>query len=191
MSLFSPKTSAVLPVNVHTDINLTAITEATVSSYASPVGLFVALSHEGVFFEAAFTDSPEAFTADMQALYPALSFNGSNAGLDSIIASLFTPDHYPAIKPIDIALSGTDFQIRVWQQILKLPLGHTESYSDITAKLGDMGAIRAVGAAIGQNKLAFIVPCHRVVTKDGMAHQFKWGLETKKKLLNWEYSLSW
>lgn len=191
MSLFAPKNSAILPVNVHIGKDLTTIAEANLSSFVSPVGLFVALSYEGVFFEAAFADSIEAYKADMQMLYPALSFSSSITELDNTLTSLFNPSQYSAIAPVEIALSGTDFQVRVWQELLKLPFGHTESYSETTAKLGDMGAIRAVGAAIGQNKLAYIVPCHRVVTKNGMAHNFKWGIETKKKILSWEYALSW
>lgn len=187
--LFAPKTFVPLPVTFATHADLPAIDSAEVISYQSPIGLFVALAYNGAFFEAAFTHDETTWLAGMQQNYPNATFTQGSSLLQQQVTQLFQPEVYPAANPIAILLSGTPFQLSVWQELLKLPFGQTVSYSDITEKLGDMGAIRAVGAAIGQNKLAFIVPCHRVITKDGKAHNFKWGLDTKKKLLGWESSL--
>jgi methylated-DNA-[protein]-cysteine S-methyltransferase len=81
---------------------------------------------------------------------------------------------------------GTDFQIRVWQALLKIPFGKTKSYMDIAKILGDTKAIRAVGTANGSNKIAIIVPCHRVIGSDGSLTGYAGGLERKKWLLDFE-----
>lgn len=185
-SLFAPPVFLPLPVVVNTTTDFSGIGKVDIVSYQSPIGLFVALAYDGAFFEAAFTDDLEGCLAAMQQTYPTAHFVIGNEELAVAVSTIFQPANYATAKPISILLSGTPFQLNVWQALLKLPLGQTVSYTHVTAQLGDMGAIRAVGAAIGQNKLAFIVPCHRVVTKDGKAHNFKWGLETKKKLLGWE-----
>jgi methylated-DNA-[protein]-cysteine S-methyltransferase len=81
---------------------------------------------------------------------------------------------------------GTDFQIRVWQELLKIPFGKTRSYMDIAKALGDVKAIRAVGMANGRNKIAIILPCHRVIGSDGSLTGYAAGLERKKWLLDFE-----
>jgi methylated-DNA-[protein]-cysteine S-methyltransferase len=81
---------------------------------------------------------------------------------------------------------GTDFQVRVWQELLKIPFGKTKSYMDISKALGDVKAIRAVGMANGRNKIAIIVPCHRVIGSDGSLTGYAGGLDKKKWLLDFE-----
>jgi methylated-DNA-[protein]-cysteine S-methyltransferase len=81
---------------------------------------------------------------------------------------------------------GTDFQVRVWHELLKIPFGKTKSYMDISKALGDVKAIRAVGMANGRNKIAIIVPCHRVIGSDGSLTGYAGGLDKKKWLLDFE-----
>lgn len=185
-SLFASPVFMPLPVVVNTNVDFSGIDTVDIVSYQSPIGLFVALASNGAFFEAAFTDDLQGYLIAMQQTYPTAHFAIGNTNLADTIKNIFHPENYATAKPLPILLSGTPFQLNVWNELLKLPLGQTVSYTCVTQQLGDMGAIRAVGAAIGQNKLAFIVPCHRVVTKDGKAHNFKWGLKTKKRLLGWE-----
>ena len=83
-------------------------------------------------------------------------------------------------------MEGTDFQKRVWLELLKIPFGKTKSYMDIAKALGDVKAIRAVGTANGSNKIAIIVPCHRVIGSDGSLTGYAGGLERKKWLLDFE-----
>ena len=83
-------------------------------------------------------------------------------------------------------LEGTDFQKRVWHELLKIPFGKTKSYMDIAKALGDVKAIRAVGTANGSNKIAIIIPCHRVIGSDGSLTGYAGGLERKKWLLDFE-----
>jgi len=86
--------------------------------------------------------------------------------------------------PLD--LQGTDFQKRVWLELLKIPYGKTISYKELSLKLGDVKAIRAVGAANGANPVSIIVPCHRVIGSDGSLTGYAGGLWRKKWLLEFE-----
>jgi len=90
--------------------------------------------------------------------------------------------------PLD--LRGTDFQKRCWRELLKIPYGQTRSYADIARAIGNPSAVRAVGLANGQNPIAIVVPCHRVIGSDGSLTGYGGGLETKRKLLELEGALS-
>lgn len=84
---------------------------------------------------------------------------------------------------LEIAPKGTAFQQRVWQELRKIPYGHTESYGEIAERIGNSKASRAVGMANGKNPIPIIVPCHRVIGKDGSLTGFGGGLDVKKQLL--------
>ncbi len=86
--------------------------------------------------------------------------------------------------PLDIR--GTDFQKRCWQQLLKIPYGQTRSYRQIAEAVGSRNAVRAVGLANGQNPIAIIVPCHRVIASDGTLCGYGGGLDIKEELLRLE-----
>ena len=90
--------------------------------------------------------------------------------------------------PLDI--EGTDFQKRVWNELQKIPYGKTISYKTLSEKLGDVKAIRAVGKANGQNPIAIIIPCHRVIGANGNLVGYAGGLAIKEKLLHLEGALN-
>ena len=81
---------------------------------------------------------------------------------------------------------GTDFEVRVWETLLKVPMGCATTYSDIAANLRAPKAARAVGAAVGKNPMSFVVPCHRVLGKNGDLTGYHWGLTRKRAMLGWE-----
>jgi len=87
---------------------------------------------------------------------------------------------------LKLAPAGTDFQTRVWDELLKIPFGKTVSYSKIAAKIGRPRACRAVGGAVGKNPIPIIIPCHRVLAADGGIGGFSLGLPLKRKLLGLE-----
>ena len=89
-----------------------------------------------------------------------------------------------ALPPVDV--TATAFQWRVWQELTRIPAGETRSYADIARAIGEPKAARAVGHACGSNKLAFIVPCHRVVRADGTPGGWRWGIARKQELLKSE-----
>lgn len=87
---------------------------------------------------------------------------------------------------LSLYLKGTNFQIRVWEALLRIPAGHAVSYEDIARDIGQPSALRAVGAAVGQNPIAFLIPCHRVLRKSGAFGDYHWGAARKKAILAWE-----
>ena len=90
---------------------------------------------------------------------------------------------------IPLILIGSDFQKRVWNELLQIPYGKTESYHGLSKKLGDEKAIRAVAAANGANQISIIVPCHRIIGKNGKLVGYAGGLPVKMKLLNIENAI--
>jgi AraC family transcriptional regulator of adaptative response/methylated-DNA-[protein]-cysteine methyltransferase len=85
-----------------------------------------------------------------------------------------------------VVLLGTDFQVRVWESLLKIPMGRAVTYSHIACDIGQPTASRAVGAAVGANPVSFVVPCHRAVGKSGALTGYHWGLTRKRAMLGWE-----
>ncbi len=83
-------------------------------------------------------------------------------------------------------MKGTDFQIKVWKALLKIPSGQLLSYGDVARMIGKPKATRAVGTAIGKNPIACVIPCHRVIRKTGEIGQYRWGRIRKSKLIAWE-----
>jgi AraC family transcriptional regulator of adaptative response/methylated-DNA-[protein]-cysteine methyltransferase len=92
-------------------------------------------------------------------------------------------DPKPSLK---LALTGSPFQLKVWQGLMDIPFGEVRSYGALAESLGHPGAARAVGTAIAANKIAYLVPCHRVLRATGETGQFRWGAELKVHMLAWE-----
>jgi len=99
---------------------------------------------------------------------------------------LFTPAGKQVSIPL--VLCGTDFQLRVWDALLAIPEGEVVTYGDIAKRIKAPRAVRAVGTACGQNSIAYLVPCHRVLPSTGGLGSYRWGIGRKKALLAWEAS---
>jgi AraC family transcriptional regulator, regulatory protein of adaptative response / methylated-DNA-[protein]-cysteine methyltransferase len=91
-----------------------------------------------------------------------------------------------APKEITVLLSGTNFQLKVWEALLETMPSEMITYSDLAAKVGLPKAQRAVGSAVGKNKVAYLIPCHRVIKEDGDIGKYRWGEEKKKNMFVWE-----
>ena len=104
----------------------------------------------------------------------------------AFVASQLGEHPLAATFPIDVR--ATAFQQRVWKALQEIPRGETRSYSELAAQLGVPKASRAVGAAIGSNPVAILVPCHRVIRKDGTLTGYRWGAERKRRLIEAEKS---
>jgi len=91
-------------------------------------------------------------------------------------------------KPLTLLLKGTNFQIKVWEALMRIPEGKVVCYEDLARALGNPGASRAVGNAVGKNPVAYIIPCHRVIRQVGIIGNYRWGPERKKALLGWEWA---
>ena len=99
---------------------------------------------------------------------------------------IFEPKLWRRERPLRVVMVGTDFEVRVWEALLKVPMGRVTTYSDIAARVCTPKAARAVGAAVGKNPISFVVPCHRVIGKGGDLTGYHWGLTRKRAMLGWE-----
>jgi AraC family transcriptional regulator of adaptative response/methylated-DNA-[protein]-cysteine methyltransferase len=90
-------------------------------------------------------------------------------------------------REVRLVLIGTEFDARVWQALLRIPVGRAVSYTDIARHIGAPAAARAVGSAVGRNPVSFVVPCHRVLRVDGGLGGYRWGVTRKRALIGWEY----
>ena len=89
-------------------------------------------------------------------------------------------------RPLPLHVKGTNFQVNVWQALLRIPAGMVASYEDVARLLGNPQAARAVGGAVGKNPVAYLIPCHRVVRKAGQLGNYNWGATRKKAMVGWE-----
>lgn len=89
-------------------------------------------------------------------------------------------------EPLTLLLRGTNFQIKVWEALLRIPAGAVTTYGDVAHVIGQPAAARAVGAAVGRNPIAYVIPCHRVLRSTGAFGGYRWGGERKRAILGWE-----
>lgn len=140
--------------------------------------------HEGETGTGAF-DRKQAL-ADMVRRWPKANYVEDVAATAPYASRIFDPHRWRQSEPLRIVLIGTDFQIRVWEGLLKIPLGQATTYSDLASSVDRPDAARAVGTAVGSNPISFVVPCHRVLGKSGKLTGYHWGLTRKRAMLGWE-----
>jgi len=99
---------------------------------------------------------------------------------------IFDPSQWKPQQPLRVVLIGTDWEVRVWDALLQIPMGRLATYSGIAKKICTPAAARAVGAAVGKNPVSFVVPCHRVIGKSGYLTGYHWGITRKRAMLGWE-----
>lgn len=128
----------------------------------------------------------EGSLADMARRWPNADFVQDQDATAPYVAQAFDPKEWRADRPLRVVLIGSDFEVRVWETLIGIPLGKATTYSSIAAKLGKPNAARAVGAAVGRNPLSFVVPCHRVLGKSGSLTGYHWGITRKQAILGWE-----
>jgi AraC family transcriptional regulator of adaptative response/methylated-DNA-[protein]-cysteine methyltransferase len=109
----------------------------------------------------------------------------SHASQD-LIDRIFNPSFSDTGTPLHLVLNGTNFQIKVWEALIKIPFGAVVSYEDVAIQVGIPGATRAVGSAVGKNPISFIIPCHRVIRKTADFGNYGGGKARKKAILGWE-----
>jgi AraC family transcriptional regulator of adaptative response/methylated-DNA-[protein]-cysteine methyltransferase len=156
--------------------------------HPSPFGTALVMATERGLAGLAFADSGEepAALADMRRRWPNATCIEDAARTAALAQRIFDAKLWRADRPLRVVLIGTDFEVRVWETLLKIPMGRTITYSDIAVKLGSSKAARAVGAAVGRNPISFVVPCHRVLGKSGSITGYHWGLTRKRAMLGWE-----
>jgi AraC family transcriptional regulator of adaptative response/methylated-DNA-[protein]-cysteine methyltransferase len=131
-------------------------------------------------------DNEKACLEDMTSRWPNADYVEDSHATASYAARVFQPGRWTCDQPLRVVLIGTDFQVRVWESLLKIPMGRAVTYSDIANDIGHPTAARAVGAAVGRNPVSFVVPCHRALGKNGALTGYHWGLTRKRAILGWE-----
>jgi AraC family transcriptional regulator of adaptative response/methylated-DNA-[protein]-cysteine methyltransferase len=159
--------------------------------HASPFGEALLIATERGLAGLAFLDEDKAQTredvlADMRRRWANARFVAAPERTASYARQIFSQAAWGREQPVRLVLIGTDFEVRVWETLLKIPMGRAVSYRDIARHLGQPTAARAVGAAVGRNPISFVVPCHRVLGADGSLTGYHWGLTRKRALIGWE-----
>ncbi len=133
----------------------------------------------------AFADEADKAFADLNARYPAATYTQKTDVFQQDALLIFQKDwsKLPAIK---LHLKGTNFQLKVWETLLKIPFGGLQTYGAMAQKINSPNASRAVGTAIGDNPVAFLIPCHRVIRSTGELGGYHWGLTRKTAIIGWE-----
>lgn len=155
-------------------------------SYAeSPFGsLIVASTKKGICHMAFADDQTEALVT-LKNTFPNAKYNQLLDMIQQNAIYIFTQD-WCRLNEIKLHLKGTPFQLKVWETLLKVPIGGLSTYADIASAINNPNANRAVGSAIGNNPVAFLIPCHRVIKSTGEFGQYHWGSSRKTAIIGWE-----
>ncbi|MEL6675097.1 MAG: methylated-DNA--[protein]-cysteine S-methyltransferase [Bacteroidota bacterium] len=153
----------------------------------SPFGLtLVAQAEKGLCWLAFVPSGQEAEALqEMQAYWAGAHWEEAPEMAAQKITEIFsTPDQ--ATAPLKLWLKGTQFQLKVWEALLRVPFGELCTYQDLAQAIHQPKASRAVGSAVGKNHLAYLIPCHRVIRKQGILGHYRWGAQKKPMMLGWE-----
>ena len=159
--------------------------------HASPFGEALLIATRRGLAGLAFVDedkgqTPQDTLAEMMLRWPRAQFVAAPDRTASFARLVFNPADWSKDRPVRLVMIGSDFEVRVWETLLRIPMGRAVSYGDIASHLGRPTAARAVGAAVGRNPISFVVPCHRVLGRDGSLTGYHWGLTRKRALIGWE-----
>ncbi|MBX3164763.1 MAG: methylated-DNA--[protein]-cysteine S-methyltransferase [Bacteroidetes bacterium] len=151
----------------------------------SPFGnLIVASTPKGVCYMA-FNDNEANALNDLKQKFPNATFLRKLDLIQQNALFIFQND-WSKLPEIKLHLKGTDFQLKVWETLLKIPMGQLSTYGNIAEQIGNANASRAVGTAIGSNPVAFLIPCHRVIQSSGNIGSYMWGNTRKTAIIGWE-----
>ncbi|MFL5143390.1 MAG: methylated-DNA--[protein]-cysteine S-methyltransferase [Microvirga sp.] len=156
--------------------------------HPSPFGTALVMATERGLAGLAFADAGEqqAAFADMSGRWPKATYVEDNERTAPLAQRIFDAKLWRPDRPLRVVLIGTDFEVRVWDALLKVPFGRLTTYSELASKVCSPAAARAVGAAVGKNPISFVVPCHRVLGRSGALTGYHWGLTRKQAILGWE-----
>jgi AraC family transcriptional regulator of adaptative response/methylated-DNA-[protein]-cysteine methyltransferase len=149
----------------------------------TPFGnIIIASTKKGICYLAFYDDKIIAFE-ELKQNFPNAEYE-QQSDLHQANALSFFSRHEPSA--INLHLKGTPFQIKVWEALLKIPMGQLSTYSSIASSINNLNASRAVGSAVGDNPVAFLIPCHRVIRSTGEFGQYHWGPTRKTAMIGWE-----
>ncbi len=155
--------------------------------HPSPFGeAIVVVAQRGMAGLGFVDDDREKALTDMARRWPRARLVEDDRATAPYAARVFDPSLGRPDAPLRVIMIGTEFELRVWETLLSVPMGRATTYSDIARKIGKPKAARAVGAAVGRNPISFVVPCHRVLGRSGALTGYHWGLLRKQAIIGWE-----
>ena len=151
----------------------------------SPFGsMLIASTLKGICYMAFEDGKTKAFN-DLKSKFPNANFSHESDKIQKNALHIFQND-WNNLKEVKLHLKGTPFQLKVWKNLLKIPMGKLSSYGMLAGQIGHTNASRAVGTAIGSNPVAFLIPCHRVIQSTGLIGGYMWGSNRKAAIIGWE-----
>lgn len=153
----------------------------------SPFGNILVASTEKGICHLAFENNQEMALGNLKVQFPNASFYEKQDQFQKDALSIFGKD-WNKLNTVKLHLKGTDFQLKVWESLLTIPMGKLSTYGNLAGKIGNPKASRAVGTAIGSNPVAFLIPCHRVIQSSGNMGGYRWGKDRKQLIIGWESS---
>lgn len=151
----------------------------------SPFGnILVASTAKGIC-HMAFADDEKKALEVLQKVFPNADYKQMVDLVQQNVLYIFTHD-WSKLNQVKLHLKGTAFQLKVWETLLKIPMGQLTTYGNIAKQIQQPNASRAVGTAIGDNPVAFLIPCHRVIQSTGVFGQYHWGNTRKTAMIGWE-----
>ena len=156
--------------------------------HPSPFGEAILVATERGIAGLGFVDHGDraAALADMRGRWVKANYVEDTSITAPLAARIFDAKLWRPDRPLRVVMIGTDFEVRVWETLLGIPMGKCSTYSDIASKIENPKASRAVGAAVGRNPVSFVVPCHRALGKSGALTGYHWGVTRKQAMLGWE-----
>jgi AraC family transcriptional regulator of adaptative response/methylated-DNA-[protein]-cysteine methyltransferase len=163
----------------------------TYGFHSSPFGeCLIALTGRGICWLAFVrSGSRPALLSELKNAWKKARLIEDPSGTRPLAARIYDPAMWKSSNPIPVLVKGTNFQIKVWEALLRIPVGTVVTYEDIALHIGLPKAVRAVGNAVGKNPVSFVIPCHRVVRKTAEFGNYGGGPARKKAMLGWEASL--
>ena len=128
----------------------------------------------------------QAVRAEFERRWPAARFREDRAATEAIVSRIFDSGQSGTTEPLRLALCGTNFQLKVWEALLRIPPGRITSYHALAQALGLPRSARAVGGAVAANPISYLIPCHRVIRRSGRISNYEWGPARKRVMLGWE-----
>lgn len=155
----------------------------------SPFGNILVASTSRGICHIAFSDDDEKSFQFLKSKFPNATYTQKVDLIQQNALFIFTHD-WSKLNQIKLHLKGTEFQLKVWETLLKIPMGKLTTYGTIARKIDAPKASRAVGTAIGDNPVAFLIPCHRIIQSTGVFGGYHWGSVRKAAIIGWEASQS-
>ena len=155
----------------------------------TPFGQVIVASTSVGVCHLAFEPHADIALAALTKKFPNAKYHHASTAFQQQALVMFDQD-WSCLRSVNLHLPASKFQIKVWEALLKIPMGVVTSYGDIAQHIGQPSAARAVGTAIANNPVAFLIPCHRVIRKNGTIGGYMWGAARKQAILGWETTRS-